>query len=150
MTDNPYHEIPYECKWCGLFGHALGFKECTIDWLEQLHSLLTCNRCADKLTTKRLLLDALRHTVYVLETGSILTKTGHRQITTDERINLERDKAIQQRKLREVIGELNTLRKKPHESRTPADTEVLPPVPCGVEHEGGEEQSAPESLQGPL
>lgn len=147
-SDCEYHEINYECRWCGAAGHALGHKECGVDWLEKLHALLTCNRCADKLDMKRTILEDLRGVIYKLETGTEVTRTGVRPITNDERIDMGRDKAILQRRLREVIGELNTLKK--HESRTPADTGVLPVVQSEPEYEGGPEQSAPESLQSPV
>ena len=98
-----YHEVPYECNWCGKFGHALGDKECPTEWLESLHSKLVCNECADLLEGKGKTLEIVRSIEGNLKND---TKAGD-----EKRAEMRSALGEQVDNLRQIMGALRVRKK---------------------------------------
>lgn len=113
--NSEFHQVPYECKWCGKFGHAEASKECPVEWFEKLHKLLTCDACADLLRGRRETVDAVSDVNVRLQRGFAVTKTGTRTIEAQERGDLERTRVSLHMRLQELNRQLDE-RKNSHDN----------------------------------
>lgn len=98
-----FHEVPYECNWCGKFGHALADKECPVEWIESLHKKLVCNECADLLDQKDRTLSRVRF----IE-GNLANDT---KASDEKRAEMRSALGAQVDKLRKTMGALRARQK---------------------------------------
>lgn len=126
MTDPDFHEIPYDCHFCGRHGRVLGDRTCTVDWLERLHSILVCNPCGDLLDAKNNRLAIVRSIEGRLAAENRLNERGCQTMSSEEKEELRQSFYGHLNRLKDTLRELNSRRRNAADQRP--GTRAHPPT----------------------